>query len=306
MSWFTEKDDDQKQLETISHYFGLGPVLSANRLGGHANKNYVVTTPMGAFVLKILLNHPRVDLEQEQRYLKRLEEYAFPAAYYLQSPHGSFCYQDEQILAVVLNKKDGAIPEMSEQVNSELGAQLARLHLLPTEGLPPKPSWMNSSYLPEALEIARQHLEPQEVDPFLQAYENVRRFQPDSLPQSIIHGDVVPPNCLFLGAQLAALIDWEEVTLGASMLDLAMSLLLFCFVRRRFQQNLCAHLLDGYTTIRPLTKNEDDQLEVAVKYVGLTLSTYMLLQFMVYYPDDHLKAMRTFYWDYQLDTWVMS
>ena len=44
---------------------------------------------------------------------------------------------------------------------------------------------------------------------------------------------------------------------------------------------------------------------VAVKYVGLTLSTYFLLQFMVYYPDDHLKAMRTFYWDYQLDTWVI-
>ena len=201
MSWFTEKDGDQRQLETISHYFGLGRVLSANRLDGYANKNYVVTTPMGAFVLKILLNHPRADLEQEQRYLKRLEEHAFPAAYYLQSPHGSFCYQDEQILAVVLNKKDGGIPEKSEQVNRELGAQLARLHLLPTEGLPPKSSWMNSSYLPEALEIARQRLEPQEVDPFLQAYENVRRFQPDSLPQSIIHGDVVPPNCLFLDAR---------------------------------------------------------------------------------------------------------
>ena len=47
MSWFTEKDGYQKQLETISHYFGLGQVLSANRLEGYANKNYVVTTPRG-------------------------------------------------------------------------------------------------------------------------------------------------------------------------------------------------------------------------------------------------------------------
>lgn len=305
MSWFTEKDGYLQQLETISRYFGLGHVLEAQRVGGHANKNYVVTTPQGAFVLKLLLNHPRADLELEQSYLNRLEASAFPAAYYLQSPSGSFCYQDEQLLAVALPKKEGGIPEKSEPVIRELGAHLARLHLLPTDGLPPKISWMNPSYLPEALEVARQHLELHEVDPFLQAYEAIRHFQPIQLPQSIIHGDVVPENCLYLGTRLVALLDWEEVTVGASLFDLAISLLLFCFVKRQFQPNFYASLLDGYTAIRPLTKEEYDQLEVAVKYVGLTISTYFLLQFLVYHPDEHLAAMRTFYWDYHLDMWTL-
>src|SRR5450755_2142196 len=136
---------------------------------------------------------------------------------------------------------------------------------------------------------------------FSQVYETLRSFQPGQLPQSIIHGDVVPSNCLYLGTRLVALLDWEEVTVGASLLDLAVSLLMFCFVKRQFQPNLCASLLDGYTAIRPLTKNEYDQLEVAVKYVGLTASTYFLLRFLVYHPDEQLAAMRTFYWDYQLD-----
>lgn len=307
MSWFTENDDTQRQLETISLYFDLGQVLSTKRLGeGYANKNYIVTTTTGEFVIKIVLNHTQAELGQEQTYLKRLAEHAFPATYYLLSPHGSFCYQDEHILAVALHKKEGSMPEKSEPTNRELGAHLARLHLIPTDALPPKASWMNQSYLPDALEVARQHLEQQEVQHFLQAYERIRHFQPTHLPQSIIHGDVVPPNCLFLGAQLTALLDWEEVTVGASILDLAMSLLLFCFVQRHFQQNLFAHLLDGYTAIRPLTKDEYDQLEIAIKYVGLTISTYFLLQFMLYHPDDHLKTMRTFYWDYQLDTWSIK
>jgi Ser/Thr protein kinase RdoA (MazF antagonist) len=306
MSWFTENDNIQKQLENIALYFGLGQVLSIKRLEGYANKNYIVTTTTGEFIVKIVLNRTRVELEQEQIFTKRLEEHAFPAAYYLQSPHGSLCYQDENILAVVLEKKEGRVPEKSEPVNHELGAQLARLHLIPTEGLPTKTSWMNPSYLPDVLEVATQHLEQEEVERFLRVYEQIRHFQPALLPQSIIHGDVVPPNCLFLDTQLTALLDWEEVTIGASILDLAMGVLLFCSVERRFQQNLFVSLLDGYTSIRPLTEDEHDQLAIAVKYVGLSISTYFLLQFMLYYPDDQLKAMRTFYWDFQLDTWTLN
>jgi Ser/Thr protein kinase RdoA (MazF antagonist) len=83
-----------------------------------------------------------------------------------------------------------------------------------------------------------------------------------------------------------------------------MSLLMFCFVKRQFQPHFSTALLDGYTAIRPLTTSEYDQLEVAVKYVGLTISTYFLLQFQVYHPDEQLAAMRTFYWDYHLDTWT--
>jgi hypothetical protein len=55
MSWFTEQDDSFQQLETISRSFGLGQVRCGTAPLGHANKNDLVTTPQGAFVLKILL-----------------------------------------------------------------------------------------------------------------------------------------------------------------------------------------------------------------------------------------------------------
>src|SRR5262249_6206767 len=145
-SWFTDENEVPKQLEAIAQYFGLGQIHSAIRLGGYANKNYLLTTSVGNFVVKILLNHKRTDLEQEFLYLKKLEEHQFPAAYYLPSPHGSFLYQNDELLAAVLPKKEGQVPEKSQLVNQELGLYLARLHLLPVDGLSPKPSWMNPTY----------------------------------------------------------------------------------------------------------------------------------------------------------------
>ncbi len=292
------------QLEAISSYFALGSVREQQRVGGHANENYLVTTELGEFVFKLLLNHPLRDFQQELVYLQRLEEHGYPAAYYLSSPHGTSCYQDGNVLAVVLRKKDGCIPERSTAVNWEIGSRLAQLHLLPTDGLPDKDSWMGVNYLPEALTLAERSGNHQKIDPFLQAYEQVRHFQPALLPQSIIHGDVTPYNCLFIGEQLSALLDWEEVTIGTSLLDFAMVTLMFCFVRRVFQPPLLTSLLDSYMQLRPLLKEELEQVEVAVKYAGLTVSTYFLLQSFRNSSSESAKDLQRFYWQCGLDTWT--
>lgn len=94
-------------------------------------------------------------------------------------------------------------------------------------------------------------------------YETVRHLQPTFLPQSIIHGDAARLNCLFLNDRLVALLDWEEVTLGASLVDVAMSILMFCFVGETFLSTLCVQLLKGYMAVRSFTEEEYVQLEAA-------------------------------------------
>ena len=293
------------QLTAISSYFELGPVLSQQRVGGNANENYLVTTKEGEFLFKNLLNHPLEVLQQEMIFLQRLKGHAYPAAYYLPSPHGPSFYQNQNILVVVQRKLAGHIPERSVAVNREFGLHLARLHLLPTHALPNKHSWMNANYLSEALKVTQQAGAKPETDRFLQAYEQVRHFQPVTLPQSIIHGDATLYNCLFVGAHLSALLDWEEVTIGASLLDLAMSVLMFCFVKRVFQPPLLTGLLDGYMQIRPLIKEELEQLEVAVKYAGLMVSMFFLLQSLQDASSESAKDLLEFYWQYGLTTWTM-
>ncbi|HEY5003826.1 MAG TPA: phosphotransferase [Ktedonobacteraceae bacterium] len=294
----------QAQLEVISSYFGLGPVLLQQRIGGHANENYLVTTASGEFIFKLLLNHPLEDLQQEMIYLQRLKDHAYPAAYYLPSPHGPSFYQNQNILAVVQRKQAGHIPERSAAVNREFGLHLARLHLLPTHALPDKHSWMNANYLPEALKVAQQSDDHQATDRFLQAYEQVRHFQPATLPQTIIHGDATLYNSLFIGNHLCALLDWEEVTIGAPLLDIAMAILMFCFVKRIFQPSLFASFMDGYMQFRPLIQDEQEQLEIAVRYAALMVSTYFLLQSLQDHAATSAKDLQEFYWSLDFDPWT--
>jgi Ser/Thr protein kinase RdoA (MazF antagonist) len=292
------------QLETIASYFGLGSIRSQQRIGGHANENYLVTTETGEFIFKLLLNHPLEDLQQEITYLQRLKDHTYPAAYYLSAPHGSPFYQDENILVVVQRKLAGHVPEKSTAVSREIGFHLAHLHLLPTHSLPNKHSWMNTNYLPEAFNAAQQSGNHQTMERFAQAYEQVRHFQSATLPQSIIHGDATLYNCLFVGDHLSALLDWEEVTIGTCLLDIAMSILMFCFVKRIFQPPLLTSLLDGYMQIRPLLKVEREMLAVAVKHAGLMVSTFFWIQSLQDPSSNNAKDLQEFYWSFDFSHWT--
>ncbi|MBA2392799.1 MAG: hypothetical protein H0V70_08635 [Ktedonobacteraceae bacterium] len=111
-----------------------------------------------------------------------------------------------------------------------------------------------------------------------------------------------PTRSYFISAQL----DWEEVTIGAPLLDMAMTLLMFCFVKRVFQPPLFTSLLDGYMQVRPLMKEELEQLEVAIKHAGLMISLFFLLQSLQDASSEIAKDLQEFYWNYGLPTWKIQ
>ncbi len=305
MSWLDDPANMQAILTATLTHFDLGALLSWSRATGNANKNYFFTTYKGEFLIKFLLNHPREDSEKELAYLQRLQQHTFPAAYYLPAPDGSFFYQYEDTPIAVLPKLPGERPFPSPQINRVIGEQLTRLHAIPHDALPKKSSWMDNEYLPATVALIQQHLPLEESRKITDAYDSLRHFDPTPLPQSIIHGDLVPSNCLFVDTTLSAIIDWEEVTVGASLLDFAFCLLNFCFPQNTFQPHLYQSLLDGYTQVRSFSQDELDLLETAVKYVGLTGSAYFLLQFGLYHPDEQRKKWHTFFWDMGLDSWSL-
>src|SRR5581483_4892991 len=110
MSWLDDPANLQAILTTTTTYFGLGAPLSWQRTTGNANKNYFVTTDKGEFLIKLLLNHPREDVEKELVYLQRLQQHGFPAAYYLAAPDGSLFYQYENTPIAVQPKLPGSRP----------------------------------------------------------------------------------------------------------------------------------------------------------------------------------------------------
>ena len=288
-----------KRFNAVSDYFGIGSVISFKRVGGNANENYLLKTAQGEFICKVLLEHPYVDLKKELIYLNHLKKYHYPVPYPVLAPNGSFIYKRKSFLAMVFPKISGKIPSISEKTNREAGKYLAKLHGLPYKNLPGKNHWLLPKYLPSALKVVQKHF-PKEAKILYEKYDELRHFKLNICPQSIIHGDVICENLIFQGRKVAAVLDWEEVGIGSSLMDFARSTLALCFTRKKFHPKLFQALLKGYKSVKQLNYGSME-IETAIQYAVLTRSVWMLLQFGFYHKDNALKEHWKFSWTEGLD-----
>lgn len=294
MPWGKDEPLPTRALASVARAFHLGEMRRCAWAGGYSNKNYFIETPSGEFLVKFLVN-PRIDIEREMAYLEHLKRAAFPASYYLSYAPGAFCLELDDRIAVVQPKLAGQPPPKGVEACRVIGGHLARLHSLPYEGLPATRSDFGAGYVEQALALARQVFDPATLRPITYAYEaRLSSFPLTRLPQSIIHGDPTRHNSLFQAGELVALVDWEEVGVSASLVDMAMAMLSYCY---RYQGATATlepvwyeGFLDGYTRVRPLTLDEETHIADALQYAALITSLWGLLQFGVYYPDKALLA----------------
>ena len=301
----------EEKLAAIADYFDLGTILDHQRVFRSTNQNYLVSTTRGEYLFKIIVNTTLKDVLDGLPFLQRLEERQFRAtAYYLPASDGQRAYHSADCDAVVLRKLPGTMPELSPAACREMGTHLARLHLIPCDGLPEKRHWLDARYLPEAIQKAVELYGSEALGKTLQVFDSLSSFQPARLPQSVIHGDLDPSNCLFEGERLVAFIDWQEIGVSAALMDFASTVLGFCFVDQDensdfwaiFDPALYRALFEGYTSIRPFTPEELAQLDMALKYVGLTQPLWSMLHWQQYHAGQEMIETNTLYWKYGLDT----
>ncbi|MEP4769025.1 MAG: homoserine kinase [Roseibium sp.] len=80
---------------------------------------------------------------------------------------------------------------------------------------------------------------------------------PTDLPHGVIHADLFPDNVFFLGDNLSGLIDFYFACNDAFAYDIAICLNAWCFEPDlSFNVTKARALLNGYTSVRPLTDAE--------------------------------------------------
>ena len=306
------RNNIKRVLQDIADHFALGRVKYTRRASG-TNQNYIVFTDQGQYLFKIIINTTIEDVAAGLPFLNRLEEQHFPyAAYYLKAANGSPIYRSPVCVAVVLPRLPGKEAEFSEHVCREIGSNLAKLHLVPADGLPAKRHWIDNKYLPEALALAQKTIGEHKLSETLKVYNSFNGFTPAAFPQNIIHGDLDTTNCLFQGNKLVAFVDWQDIGVGAAVLDFAMTILGFCFVDSPtpdkwaiFEPTLYRAFYSSYTKVRPFTREEDASIEVALKYAGLTQSVWSMLHWDTYHPNAAFVETNTLYWRFGLDTLIL-
>lgn len=291
----------------------MGNVLRVKRLGGWGNKNYEVKTARGMFILRLPVGYNREYIETTLRFLKHVRARGVFAPVFLESSTKSAFYTVDQQVVMAMPKYKGRRPMASLQVAMHLGNTLARLHKVPTKGLIKRKNWSDSARLDEAVQHVQKYF-PTERDKFSRAFEEVSSFNADLLPQSIVHGDPSHVNCLYARDEVPELklLDWDEVTISASLLDVAASIVWFLPKNVQKAKKFCRTLITTYQNIRPFTHKETRQLPLAVQYFGLCLATWRLLQYSFYYPQEQLphgalapnkqlQRQYSYYWNRKLN-----
>ncbi len=290
-------------LNEAAAHFDLGEVNEINPAQhGNANRNYFLETTTGQYVVKHILEHPEEDVVSEAKYLQRLVEQRFPVVPYLETDDGSVIHTAANgELVVAMPRVTGQHPVSTAETAREIGRSFGLLHTLSYDGLTPRPTWLDKTYMPQSVGLIQEHLGPQEAKDYQVALTSLPADELHALPKAIIHADMDPSNCLFKNGKAIAFFDWEESSVGAAVLDLATCVQNFCYNGDSLDQDTMSAMLQAYESVRPLSSAERLLLPAALGYVGLTLSVWSELQYKLYHPGPDNGSLRL-YWDRQLNT----
>lgn len=125
---------------------------------------------------------------------------------------------------------------------------------------------------------------------------------PRHLPSGVIHADLFPDNVFFLNDKLSGLIDFYFASTDLLAYDVAICLNAWCF-EKDFSYNLTkgTALLAGYTSVRPLSRDEIDALPVLARGAALRFMLTRLYDWLTVpdgsfvvkkNPMEYLRRMR--------------
>lgn len=260
-------------------FFDLGEFQQSNSTGGYANKNFEIQTDQGRYFVKFVVEHSIEELRLEASYVDRISSTEFPCPTYLKGANGSNVLHYNNNIIVVLPYIQGeAHDTASSERISELGRALGILHLIDSKSLKPRSTWWDSDYLTSYLTVAKQHFEKGSLKRLERKIASLEKLPANDLPASIVHGDPWPGNALFDDQRLVALVDWEEVTIGYPIFDLAYLAIHGALPYGKFDSTLFDALIKAYESARKLSIVERQHFNQVVQRIAYTNYLWLLLK----------------------------
>ncbi len=271
---------------------GLASVNTMEILqGGWDNTNILITlTDASKVVLKVWNANT---IEEVRRVVARhchLDEYGIPTAVPIEFLDGELVVEKEGMAWTILPFVEGGMLGTDEESLNSLGETLARLQQIPIADCFPDDYRMGWSLFEEMFEIAD---DTNSWSDFLislkKESESLRNQIPADLPRGILHGDLFPDNVIGDGS-VAAILDLEEAFIGPCAFDLIMAFVGFGWDGKEAVHERWIVLLEGYESVRPLSKEEKLALPALHKYATLSIAAWRYWKHVMTQPDEELKG----------------
>tara|TARA_B100001996_G_scaffold99909_1_gene74884 strand:+ start:5813 stop:6625 length:813 start_codon:yes stop_codon:yes gene_type:complete len=184
----------------------------------------------------------------------------------------------------------GGILGVDEDSVRSLGEIQAKMHLIPGAACFPKSYRMGFELLDEVISLSSQ---TRVSDPFVEMLSSqvseIRSNFPSELPMGVLHGDLFPDNVIGSGGRVSAILDLEEAWVGPMAFDLAMSCVGFGWDGTVPVMERWAALLDGYQSVRKLTRDEMDSMPFLHRFATLCIASWRFWKHNLREPDESLS-----------------
>lgn len=274
--------------------YDLGKILNVrSSTSGFVNETAFVQTSSGCFVVR--RNHRRTNEETlcyRHELITWLDKHDFPTPPLIPTRAGDTLLElDGRFYEVMpcIHGKDYDSGRPQQLVSA--GATLAEYHLA-IHGFPPPEEPAVPRYSPQEIlaltEVLIQRDIMGDLEQELKWYDvrasQLRALLFDThyfqLPHTVIHGDIHRENLLFFNDQVVALLDFDQVTWDARIVDIADALVAFATGKGHqhlawgvFQgpldEQLAQEFLAAYHSISPLSHMEIELLPTVVELLWL-------------------------------------
>ncbi len=271
--------------------------------GGLTNYNYRVTRPGGQYFLKIFRRASPERLRSLVQLLLLLNRHNFPTPPLIPDLHGRFLWssdeKDETATFAIMTRYIQGIeaPRTIDSVN-RIGVVMAALHNIDPGDFTKEVEAPLMERYPLHLNVLLEKIRnvfagaakanyPDDLQLLLdQTLDTVHSIPFETLPSTLIHGDVFPDNVLQSEHDDIYLIDFEGGCIDNALFDLARSVIGCCVYRGRIDPHLSGSLVQGYQLFRPLSNDEKDFLFEYIVYTGLVSALWRYYEFYLLRPDE--------------------
>lgn len=262
-------------------------VTAAEQVGyGSGNWNFLITTDHGSFVLCVIEEQSADEVEAMARTLKWLSDHGYPSTTLRETTGRELTATIDGKPALLRRYLRGDVcwhPDAGQVW--QVGASLARLHLLPCPDFLPKDIYytqnrfiraLNSGHDPAYEAWVRQSLDRLDIISF------------SGLPRGLVHADAFADNVLFDGDELVAIIDFELACNYLFVFDLAMAIIGLCLRDGRPCPRKTGSLIAGYEAIRRLDSCEFAAIKPLTEYAAIMTSLWRYWRYRCHEPG-HAK-----------------
>lgn len=274
------KDD----IHTIVAHYELGDLINAEHLaGGQANSSYKLSTSSGQYTLCVCDEKSPLAVGEMLILLGYLADknYMTTKPIYTKDKRLFFQHADKPVY--IKEYLTGEVTQtLTRPMLEQVGKALAKLHNIPAPTHLKKGFSIELGQFDEFLKSDYEH-------PFCEwlslktAWLKVQ-LKLDSR-MSLIHGDIFWDNLLFKQEKLVAVLDFEEASLFYALFDLATALIGCCSLHGELIQDKRMSLINGYQSIRPLSKSEKQQLKPFIVYAASIAAFWRFRQYNIKHPS---------------------